>query len=101
MAYIHKKKKSNRNRQFEHKRKERMKVYNTKRWRAIRDWKMATDPLCEMCKQDEKVTPAEEVHHVVSFMSTDDPDKRYNLAYDYDNLKSLCKGCHQKVHNQN
>ena len=36
-------------------------------------------------------TPAEDVHHIVSFMTTNDPLQRKSLAYDYDNLMSLCK----------
>lgn len=97
MAYIPKKKKSNR--RFEMKRKERMKIYNTQRWRDIRDWKMVSEPLCEECLKHNKTTPSEEVHHIKSFMTTDDPIKRSNLAYNYDNLMSLCKKCHQKMHN--
>ncbi|WP_370567588.1 HNH endonuclease [Dysgonomonas sp. Marseille-P4677] len=34
-----------------------------------------------------------------SFMSTDDPEERMRLAFDYENLQSLCKKCHQKKHN--
>ena len=98
MAYIHKKK-SNRNRQLEMKRKERMKIYNTQRWRDMRAWKMVENPLCEMCLKEDRVTPVEEIHHMTSFMTTDDPIKRTNLAYDSDNLISICKTCHQRIHN--
>lgn len=98
MAYI-KKRKSNRNRQYEMKRKERMRVYNTQRWKEIRDWKRISNPLCEECLKEDRTTPTEEVHHIVSFMTTDDPIKRTHLAFDYENLMSLCKECHQKMHN--
>jgi len=101
MAYIHKKKKSYRNRQFEMKRKERMKVYNSQKWRSLRDWKLTSDPLCEMCIKHGKTTPTEEIHHITSFMTTDDPIKRTHLAYNYENLMSLCQVCHQKIHNNN
>ncbi|MGJ1015447.1 HNH endonuclease [Bacteroides salyersiae] len=47
------------------------------------------------------VTPAEDIHHIVSFMSVDNPDQRIFLAYDFDNLMSLCKKCHQNIHNSN
>lgn len=79
---------------------ERRKIYNTERWRRLRAWKFACNPLCEICLKDDKIVPAEDVHHIVSFMSTDDIAKRNFLAYDYDNLMSLCKQCHQKVHNK-
>lgn len=79
---------------------ERRKIYNSERWRRLRAWKFASNPLCEMCLKDNKVVPAEDIHHIVSFMSTDDTTQRYSLAYDFDNLMSLCKQCHQKVHNK-
>lgn len=80
---------------------ERRKIYQTKRWARLRAAKFANDPLCEACLQKEPsvIRPAEDVHHIVSFMSTEDPFKRNALAFDYDNLQSLCKECHQKIHN--
>ncbi|WP_278723598.1 HNH endonuclease [Bacteroides finegoldii] len=53
-----------------------------------------------MCLKENKTTPAEDIHHIISFMSTDDPVQRAFLAYDYDNLMSLCKKCHQAAHNK-
>lgn len=82
-------------------RQERIKVYNSVRWRRIRDIKLATDPLCERCAEAGITRAAEDVHHVVSFMSTTNPEKRKFLAYDYSNLQSLCKKCHQEIHNSN
>lgn len=80
---------------------ERRKIYQTKRWGRLRAIKIANDPLCELCAQKEPsiIRPAEDVHHIVSFMTTADPIKRKALAFDYDNLQSLCKECHQKIHN--
>ncbi|WP_291580925.1 HNH endonuclease signature motif containing protein [Bacteroides sp.] len=78
---------------------ERRKIYNSERWRRLRAWKFVCNPLCEVCLSKDVITPAEDIHHIVSFMSTDDPDRRIILAYDFDNLRSLCKKCHQEVHN--
>ena len=75
-------------------RKERIKIYNSQRWRRIRIAKLMETPLCEKCG-----SPAEDVHHIVSFMTTDDPMRRKFLAYDFSNLQSLCKQCHQHTHN--
>lgn len=77
----------------------RRKVYQSQRWRTLRLLKLSECPLCERCSKVGDVVPAIDVHHVVSFMSTDDPVKRVALAYDYDNLMSLCKECHQYIHN--
>lgn len=82
-------------------RKDRIKIYNSARWRRIREVKLMTTPLCERCAEVGRVSSAEDVHHMVSFMSTDDPEKRLFLAYDYSNLQSLCKKCHQEIHNSN
>lgn len=80
--------------------KERQKIYNSERWRKLRAWKFACNPLCEMCLKESRTVPAEDIHHIISFMSTANTVQRKLLAYDYDNLVSLCKQCHQKVHNK-
>lgn len=78
---------------------DRRKIYNSERWRRLRAWKFACNPLCEMCLKEGKTVTAEDIHHITSFMSTNDPEQRSFLAYDYNNLMSLCKQCHQKIHN--
>lgn len=92
--------KTARNRNNELKRKERMKIYNSQRWRTLRAWKMLNSPLCEICEANGKITPVDDVHHIISFMSTEDPARRNFLAFDYDNLMSVCDECHQKLHNK-
>lgn len=76
------------------------KIYNSERWRRLRAMKFAISPLCEMCEKDGRVVPAEDIHHIVSFMDVTDPEQRYLLAYDLNNLMSLCKRHHQAVHNR-
>lgn len=100
MPTIYKPKKSQNKSENNYHDVERRKIYNTERWRRLRAWKFACNPLCEICLKDDKIVPAEDIHHIVSFMSTDDMAKRNFLAYDYDNLMSLCKQCHQKIHNK-
>ncbi len=80
-------------------RKERMAIYNTAHWRKLRDYKLRISPLCEMCLKEGRTTAAEEVHHIVSFMETTNQDVRIQLAFDDENLMSVCKVCHQKMHN--
>ncbi|WP_234998104.1 HNH endonuclease [Parabacteroides sp. Marseille-P3160] len=52
-----------------------------------------------MCLKEGRTTAAEEVHHIVSFMETTNQDVRIQLAFDDENLMSVCKVCHQKMHN--
>lgn len=79
---------------------ERRKIYKSTRWRKLRELKIAQQPLCEMCLKEGKTTIAEDVHHIQSFMSTDDKVLRMALAYDYENLMSICKMHHQMIHNK-
>lgn len=78
--------------------KRRQSVYQTRRWERLRLVKMADQPLCERCMRHGKITPAVDVHHIKSFTEAADKFERDRLAYDYDNLMSLCKECHHYVH---
>lgn len=81
-------------------RKERQKIYQSKRWQQLRRLKLSENPLCEVCQDNGAITPAVDVHHRVSFMSQHDKAERNRLAFDIDNLQSLCRACHQYQHNQ-
>lgn len=61
-------------------------------WRRVRKLKLDKDPLCEMCLAQKKYTKAKVIHHITSIQK--DPGGRLNL----DNLKSLCRNCHEKTH---
>lgn len=100
MAWIYKPKRTRRPRHTVnaemHKRRRR--VYNTQRWKRLRESKLRDQPLCEECLRNGRITPADEVHHIVSFADYVDPDEADALAYDYDNLESICKKCHGAHH---
>lgn len=85
-------------RRNEGKRKERMAIYNSARWRKLREAKMISDPLCEMCLSHGVTRPATDVHHIQSFMDAKDMETRKVLAYDTSNLMSLCDECHSRIH---
>lgn len=99
MPTIYKPKKTYRKNDNQHD-AERRKIYNSERWRRLRAMKFAASPLCEMCEMENKTVPAEDIHHIISFMSTTDPEQRYFLAYNMNNLMSLCKKHHQEIHNK-
>lgn len=76
-------------------RKERQAIYNTKQWHNIRDLVIREHPLCFDCLKENRITPAEEVHHIISFMKFDKSDpRRIEYAYKKENLVPLCKKCH-------
>ena len=60
------------------------------KWKKIRDRYVLEHPVCERCMKEGRLTPVEEVHHIV-------PVKRGG-SHDPSNLMSLCRSCHNKIH---
>lgn len=58
-------------------------------WRKIRSRYIKAHPLCEECRKAGKLTPAEEVHHVIPLAK--------GGTHDESNLMSLCTSCHSKI----
>ena len=73
-------------------------VYNTSQWRKLRDAKLQQNPLCELCLENDKVTPAEDVHHIYEISNGKNEFEMISLGFDFNNLQSLCHDCHQKLH---
>lgn len=81
-------------------RKRRQRIYQSQRWQRLRKIKIASTPYCEMCYKEGRYISAEDVHHIKSFMDATNEIDENRLAYDYDNLMSVCKVCHQKIHKE-
>ncbi|KAA6338638.1 hypothetical protein EZS27_013381 [termite gut metagenome] len=81
------------------KRAERSDIYNTPQWKRLRNAKYIENPLCERCLEKGIIKPAEHIHHIISFMQTDNQLRRLELAFDYSNLQALCTDCHNEIHN--
>lgn len=79
-------------------RKNRMKVYNKSLWRNLTDLKRRENPLCEVCLMQGKITPAEHTHHIITFTNAKSEAERDKLAFDYNNLISICSECHNRLH---
>ena len=58
-------------------------------WKRIRERYIAAHPLCEKCGEQGKLTPAQEVHHIL-------PLSRGGTHEDA-NLMALCKPCHSEI----
>mgnify|MGYP003983395543 CR=1 FL=1 len=67
---------------------ETRKRYGTE-WRKIRSRFIKLNPLCEECKKQNRVTPVEEVHHIIPLSK--------GGTHDFNNLMSLCKSCHSSI----
>ena len=61
-------------------------------WSRIRNRYAAEHPLCEMCLKEGRVTPVQEVHHILPVSQ--------GGTHDHSNLMSLCKSCHTKIHHE-
>jgi 5-methylcytosine-specific restriction enzyme A len=73
--------------------KEARTFYKSTAWKKCRQVVLERDNfLCQECLKNNRVTPADMVHHIVELL--DD----WNKALDIDNLSSLCNSCHNKVH---
>ena len=58
-------------------------------WRKIRRAFLSEHPFCEMCRKDERLTIATEVHHILPLSHGGSNEK--------ENLMPLCKSCHSKI----
>ncbi|XCB30978.1 HNH endonuclease [Arcanobacterium hippocoleae] len=57
-------------------------------WRKIRNRYITAHPLCEDCLNTGRVTPAQEVHHILPL--------EHGGSHDETNLRALCKPCHSR-----
>lgn len=64
------------------------KRYN-RSWKRIRDSYIALHPLCEQCERNGRITPAEEVHHILPLSQ--------GGTHDFANLMALCTPCHSAI----
>ncbi len=60
-------------------------------WRRLSRAYRREHPFCEACREAGRFTPADQVHHKI------DRADREDLAYDWDNLQSLCRSCHSRI----
>lgn len=95
MPYINKKKKKRDN---SGSRKERQKIYNTPLWKGMRLKQIQEHPLCEVCNIEGRITLAEHGHHLISFVGKSEEEKQ-QLAFNTDNVISVCAKCHNEIHN--
>ena len=58
-------------------------------WKKIRAHYIQAHPLCEQCVIENRLTPAEEVHHILSLAK--------GGTHDENNLMALCKSCHSRI----
>tara|TARA_B100000519_G_C14251244_1_gene442546 strand:+ start:3042 stop:3395 length:354 start_codon:yes stop_codon:yes gene_type:complete len=67
---------------------EHAKLYNTTRWRKMRNMHIKHNPLCVVCKKNNRIKVADVVDHIVEVADGGN-------MYDYTNLQSLCDYHHR------
>ena len=69
--------------------------YNSQEWRAVRDYKLSLNPLCELCiySLNGQITRADLVHHLLEISTPEGWERRLEVRY----LQSLCLECHNTV----
>jgi 5-methylcytosine-specific restriction protein A len=58
-------------------------------WKRIRDRYIKAHPLCEECQRNGRLTPAQEVHHIIPLSD--------GGTHDEGNLMALCSSCHSGI----
>lgn len=59
-------------------------------WRKFRSLFLSIHPLCEICEQEDRVTSASEVHHII-------PLEEGGERLSFENCQALCKSCHSRI----
>ena len=59
-------------------------------WRKISEAYRKANPLCELCKEGGRLTPAALVHHKIKVAD--------GGTHEASNLMALCDSCHSKLH---
>ncbi|HFE9701450.1 TPA: HNH endonuclease [Clostridium perfringens] len=67
------------------KRKNNMRIYDTKKWHTLREYVLSKHHVCERCGSIDKL----QVHHIYKVNTND-----ISMAYDITNLCVLCHKCH-------
>ena len=73
-------------------------IYTSTLWRRLRQSYLMSHPLCEICQEQDIITPATDVHHQNEISNAGSRLEAYDIGYDSNNLMALCHKCHQRYH---
>ena len=87
---------------------DKQEIYNSREWKDLRIQKLRTYPFCEQCIKDGEaigipggyIRSATCVHHIVPIETARTKDEMKRLAFDVNNLRSLCFACHARIHKE-
>lgn len=59
-------------------------------WKQIRAAFLSANPLCVICKEQDRLTPATLAHHKIKLSD--------GGTNDWENMAALCQECHSRLH---
>ena len=80
--------------------KDYRRLIHTAQWVRLRRTKLTASPLCERCKEEGRLTPASEVHHIRPVEEGLTLQQKEQLMFDPHNLRALCHECHVRTHTE-
>ncbi len=88
--------------------KDKQEIYNSREWKELTILKKRANPLCEQCIKDGEaigipggyVKSVECVHHIIPIETARTKEEMRRLAFNWNNLMSLCKSCHARIHKE-
>lgn len=81
---------------YQENREEQNRFYKGRKWKRCRDAYISEHPFCERCMKLGIITAAEHVHHIIELNESNYKDPM--IAFNPDNLESLCFECHKAEH---
>lgn len=82
-----------------YRKQQRQSMYSKAEYRKLRDWYYQCHPICEDCQRIGLLTPARDIHHIMSpYDPNISPAESYRRLMDENNLVSLCRYHHNLRH---
>lgn len=78
--------------------KEYIRLIQSSEWVRLRRAKLSTNPVCERCAEEGRLTPATEVHHIMPVERGLTKAEKARLMFNPSNLRALCHKCHVRTH---
>ena len=80
--------------------RDKAEIYNSREWQTLRIQKMRANPLCELCEDEGVVHATEAIHHRHPIEDSKTREEMRYWAFKWENLQSLCRYHHAKVHKE-
>ena len=76
-------------------------IYQSREWANLRVAKFRANPLCELCLAEGIIQSTQAIHHKHPIEDSSTMDEMRKWAFMWDNLQSVCRYHHAKIHQEN